>query len=51
MIGHDRDASAWMPGPEKLDLFKRGIIVIAGMHNEKQRLVRLELVREQIIGT
>ncbi len=50
MIGHDGNAPAWVLVPEKLDLFDRCVKIVAGMDDEKQRLVQLKFAREQIIG-
>jgi hypothetical protein len=50
VIGHDRNATTRVPGPEEFDLFDSGGKIIAGMDNDKQRLLLLEFAREQIIG-
>jgi len=39
VIGNDRDAPARVLVPEKFDLFERRVKIVAGMDNEKQRLV------------
>jgi hypothetical protein len=50
VIGHDRNATTRVQFPEELDLFDYGGKIIAGMDNDKQRLLLLEIAREQIIG-
>jgi hypothetical protein len=50
VIGHDRDAATRVLVPEVFDLFERGLKIIAGMDNDKQRLVLSKFAREQIIG-
>jgi hypothetical protein len=39
VIGHDGNAPARVLVPKQFDLFQRGAKIIAGMNNEKQRLV------------
>jgi hypothetical protein len=39
VIGNDRNPPARVLVPEKFDLFDRGVKIVAGMDNEKQRLV------------
>ncbi len=39
-----------MPVAQELDLFKDDVEIIAGVDDEKQQLVRLELARRQIIS-
>jgi hypothetical protein len=50
VIGHDRNTRAGLLIPEKLDLFDRGVKIVAGMDDEKQGLLWLKFAREQIIG-
>jgi hypothetical protein len=50
VIGHDRDAATRVRVPEEFDLFERGVKIIAGMDDDKQRLVLSKFAREQIIG-
>jgi len=50
VIGHDRDAATRVLVPEEFDLFERGVKIIAGMDDDKPRLVLLKFAREQIIG-
>jgi hypothetical protein len=38
-----------MSVPAEFDLFERGVKIIAGMDDDKQRLVLLEFGREKII--
>jgi hypothetical protein len=49
-MGHDRYAATRVLVPEEFDLFDRGAKIVAGMNDDKQRLVRLKYAREQIIG-
>jgi hypothetical protein len=39
VIGYDRDAPSRLLIPEKFDLFDRSVKIVAGMNDEKQRLV------------
>jgi hypothetical protein len=50
VVSHDGNAAAWVLVPEPFDLLDRGVKVIAGMDNEKQLSIFLELARMQIIG-
>jgi hypothetical protein len=50
VIGHDRYAAAWVLVPEEFDLFHGSVKIVAGMNDEKQRLVWLKFAREQVIG-
>jgi hypothetical protein len=50
VIGHHRYPAAWVLVPEKFDLLDRGFKIVAGVNDEKKRLVWLKFAREQIIG-
>jgi len=39
VIGHDGNAPARVLVPKQFDLFHRGVKIIAGMDDKKQRLV------------
>ena len=49
MIGQDGNAATRVLVPAKFDLFQRGVKLIAGMDDDKQRPVVLEFGREKII--
>jgi hypothetical protein len=49
-IDNDRNSPARVAAPQKFDLFGHYVEIIAGMDNEKQRIVWLDLTAEKVIG-
>jgi hypothetical protein len=50
VIGHNRNATTRVLFSEELDLLNCGGKIIAGMNNDKQPLLLLEIACGQIIG-